>query len=89
MPAIWTWMATLTTSPSTKWPARCILNGEFYDDIRLSKIAKTVTFKTSRSDMEIASVPGDMEIATATSARQRPDRPQPGDHRSKNITSRA
>jgi DUF4097 and DUF4098 domain-containing protein YvlB len=40
------------------------LNGDFYDDIRLSKIAKTVTFKTSRSDMEIASVPGDIEIAS-------------------------
>ncbi|MGC2108382.1 MAG: DUF5668 domain-containing protein, partial [Candidatus Korobacteraceae bacterium] len=40
------------------------LNGDFYDDIRLSKIAKTVTFKTSRSDMQIASVPGDIEIAS-------------------------
>ena len=40
------------------------LNGDFYDDIRLSKIAKTVTFKTSRSDMQMASVPGDIEIAS-------------------------
>lgn len=40
------------------------LTGDFYDDIRLSKIAKTVTFKTSRSDMEIASIPGDIEIAS-------------------------
>ncbi len=39
------------------------LNGDFFDDIRLSKIAKTVTFKSSRSDMQIASVPGDLEIA--------------------------
>ena len=39
------------------------LNGDFFEDIRLSKIAKTVTFKSSRSDMEIASVPGDLEIA--------------------------
>ena len=38
------------------------LNGDFFDDIRLSKIAKTVTFKSSRSDMQIASVPGDLEI---------------------------
>ncbi len=29
------------------------LNGDFYEDIRLSKIAKIVIFKTSRSDMEI------------------------------------
>ena len=40
------------------------LDGDFYEDIRLSKIAKGVTFKTSRSDMEIASVPGDIEIAS-------------------------
>jgi DUF4097 and DUF4098 domain-containing protein YvlB len=39
------------------------LNGDFFDDIRLSKVAKTVTFKSSRSDMQIASVPGDLEIA--------------------------
>jgi hypothetical protein len=40
------------------------LNGDFYEDIRLSKIAKTFAFKTSRSDMEIASVPGDIDIAS-------------------------
>ncbi len=40
------------------------LNGDFFQDIRLSKIAKTVTFNSSRSDLEIASVPGDIEIAS-------------------------
>ncbi len=40
------------------------MNGDFYEDVRLSKIAKTVIFKTSRSDMEIASVPGEIEIAS-------------------------
>ena len=40
------------------------LNGDFYEDIELSKIAKTVIFKTSRSDMEIASVPGDISISS-------------------------
>ena len=40
------------------------LDGDFYEDIRLSKIAKGVIFKTSRSDVEIASVPGDIEIAS-------------------------
>jgi DUF4097 and DUF4098 domain-containing protein YvlB len=40
------------------------LSGDFFQDIRLSKVAKTVTFNSSRSDMEIASVPGDIEIAT-------------------------
>ncbi len=39
------------------------LNGDFFDDMRLSKIAKTVTFKSSRSDMEIASVPGEIDIS--------------------------
>lgn len=38
------------------------LNGDFINDIRLSKIAKTVTFKSPRSDMTIASVPGDLDI---------------------------
>jgi DUF4097 and DUF4098 domain-containing protein YvlB len=40
------------------------LNGDFFQDLRLSKVAKTVTFKSSRSDMEIASVPGEIEIST-------------------------
>ena len=40
------------------------LNGDFYEDVRLSKIFKSVIFKTSRSDMEIASVPGEIEIAS-------------------------
>ena len=40
------------------------LTGDFFQDMRLSKIAKTVTFKSSRSDMEIASVPGDLEISS-------------------------
>jgi DUF4097 and DUF4098 domain-containing protein YvlB len=40
------------------------LDGDFYEDIQLSKIAKTVILKTSRSDMELASVPGDIEIAS-------------------------
>jgi DUF4097 and DUF4098 domain-containing protein YvlB len=40
------------------------LDGDFYEDIQLSKIAKTVIFKTPRSDMEIASVPGDISISS-------------------------
>jgi hypothetical protein len=38
------------------------LNGDFMNDIRLSKIGKTVTFNSSRSDMTIASVAGDLDI---------------------------
>ena len=40
------------------------LNGDFYDDVRLSQIAKSVIFKTSRSDIELAAVPGSMEISS-------------------------
>jgi DUF4097 and DUF4098 domain-containing protein YvlB len=39
------------------------LNGDFFNDIRLSKITKTVEFKSARSDINLASVPGDLEIS--------------------------
>jgi DUF4097 and DUF4098 domain-containing protein YvlB len=39
------------------------LNGDFFNDIRLSKISKTVEFKSARSDITLASVPGDLEIS--------------------------
>jgi hypothetical protein len=39
------------------------LNGDYFDSIHLSKIAKNVTFKSSRSDLTLASVPGDLEIS--------------------------
>lgn len=39
------------------------LNGDFFNDIRLSKINKTVEFKSARSDITLASVPGDLEIS--------------------------
>ncbi len=39
------------------------LNGDFFNDIRLSKIMKTVEFKSARSDITLASVPGDLEIS--------------------------
>jgi DUF4097 and DUF4098 domain-containing protein YvlB len=39
------------------------LNGDFFNDIRLSKISKAVEFKSARSDITLASVPGDLEIA--------------------------
>ncbi len=38
------------------------LNGDFFNDIRLSKVAKAVTFKSARSDMSVASVPGDLDV---------------------------
>jgi DUF4097 and DUF4098 domain-containing protein YvlB len=39
------------------------LSGDFFNDMRISKVTGTVTFKSSRSDMTIASVPGDVEIS--------------------------
>lgn len=39
------------------------LNGDFFNNIRLSKIGKMVEFKSARSDITIASVPGDLEIS--------------------------
>jgi DUF4097 and DUF4098 domain-containing protein YvlB len=38
------------------------LTGDFFNDIRLSKVAKAATFKSSRSDMSVESVPGDLDI---------------------------
>ena len=40
------------------------LSGDFFQDMRFSKVARTLTFKSSRSDMEIASVPGELDIST-------------------------
>jgi DUF4097 and DUF4098 domain-containing protein YvlB len=39
------------------------LNGAFFGTIRVSKIAKTFVFKSDRSDMTLASVPGDLDIS--------------------------
>ena len=39
------------------------LTGDFFNDIRLSKITGNVEFKSARSDISIASVPGDLEIS--------------------------
>jgi DUF4097 and DUF4098 domain-containing protein YvlB len=38
------------------------LNGDFFNDIRLSKITKTVEFKSARSDILLSSIAGDLEI---------------------------
>ncbi len=39
------------------------LSGDYFDDIHMSKITKNVTFKSSHSDLTLASVPGDLEIS--------------------------
>jgi len=39
------------------------LNGDYFNNIRLSKISRMVEFKSARSDIALASVPGDLEIS--------------------------
>jgi len=38
------------------------LNGEFMESIKLSRIAKTVTFKSSRTDLEFSKLDGDLDL---------------------------
>ncbi len=38
------------------------LNGEFSESLKLSKIGKTVTFKSSRTDLEFAKLDGDLDL---------------------------
>lgn len=41
-----------------------VLRGDFFGDVRLSKIAKGVKFNSSRTDMEIAKIDGDLDLDT-------------------------
>ncbi len=38
------------------------LSGEFHENVSLARIAKSVTFKTSRTDLELSSVAGTLDI---------------------------
>jgi len=38
------------------------LNGEFMENVKLSKIAKSVSFKSSRTDMDLVRLDGDLEL---------------------------
>ncbi len=38
------------------------LNGDFSDSVKLSKVGKSVTFKSSRTDMELAKLAGDLDL---------------------------
>ena len=38
------------------------LSGDFFDNVTLARIAKTVTFKTSRTDLELASLEGTLDL---------------------------
>ena len=39
------------------------MNGAYFGTIRVSKVTKTVVFKSERSDITLASVPGDLDIS--------------------------
>ena len=49
------------------------LNGDFFGEMDLARIAKGVTFHSSRTDMDMASLPGDLNL-------------QPGDLRARDVT---
>jgi DUF4097 and DUF4098 domain-containing protein YvlB len=38
------------------------LNGDFTDSVRLSKIGKSISFKTARTDLELAKLSGDLDL---------------------------
>ena len=38
------------------------LNGEFMESVKLAKIAKTVSFKSSRTDLEFSNLDGDLDL---------------------------
>jgi hypothetical protein len=38
------------------------LNGEFMESVKLSKVAKTVSFKSSRTDMDFTKLDGDLDL---------------------------
>ncbi|HEX8926864.1 MAG TPA: DUF4097 family beta strand repeat-containing protein [Terriglobales bacterium] len=40
------------------------MNGDFFGDIRLSKLAKGIAFHSSRTDMEIAKIDGDLSMSS-------------------------
>ncbi len=42
------------------------LNGDFTDSVKLSKVGKSVSFKSSRTDMELAKLAGDLDLDSDT-----------------------
>ncbi len=40
------------------------LNGDSFDEVRVAKIAKTFAFKSYRTDLEFASLPGDFDMSS-------------------------
>ena len=47
---------------SKTWTARVHLNGEFQESVRLVRVSKTVSFHSSRTDMEFARLDGRLDL---------------------------
>lgn len=65
------------------------MNGDFTDSVKLSKIGKSVSFKTSRTDMEIAKLNGDLDLDSDSLRADSVTGPLHVSTRSKDITLEA
>jgi DUF4097 and DUF4098 domain-containing protein YvlB len=65
------------------------LNGEFTDSLKLSKIGKAVSFKSSRTDLELAKLAGDLDTDSDTLRADNITGPLRVSTRSKDITLQA
>lgn len=61
------------------------LDGEFQESVKLARIAKTVTFKSSRTDMEFSRIEGDLDLDSDELRAQQITGPLHLTTRSKNI----
>jgi len=62
------------------------LNGDFTDSVRLSKIGKSVSFRTSRTDLELAKLAGELDLDSDSLRADNPTGPLRVSTRSKDIT---
>jgi DUF4097 and DUF4098 domain-containing protein YvlB len=65
------------------------LNGEFTDSLKLSKIGKAVSFKSSRTDLELAKLAGDLDLDSDSLRADHITGPLRVSTRSKDITLQA
>jgi Domain of unknown function (DUF5668)/Putative adhesin len=65
------------------------MNGDFTDSVKLSKIGKSVSFKTSRTDIELAKLVGDLDLDSDSLRADNLGGPLHVSTRSKDITLEA
>jgi LiaF transmembrane domain/Toastrack DUF4097 len=65
------------------------MNGDFTDSVKLSKIGKSVSFKTSRTDLELAKLNGDLDLDSDSLRADNVTGPLHVSTRSKDITLEA